>query len=202
MSKRKLIIAVFGLFMTVITALYATPRKPAVSKEQFLGLPVVNGVVGQNAEIAFVSRVVDGDTIDVQPVDAVTGVFGKQETVRYIGMDTPETVSPSKPVECYGHEASARNKELVEGKYVALIKDKGDKDKYGRLLRFVYLVNEASGTISTGTFINLELVNEGMARVLSVPPNTALAPQFMAAAVAAQSAKLGFWGNCSSSPFK
>jgi micrococcal nuclease len=77
-----------------------------------------------------VTRVVDGDTIKVE-------IDGVQYDVRYIGIDTPETVHPSQPVGCFGPEASARNKELVDGKRVGLEKDVSEMDRYGRLLRYV-----------------------------------------------------------------
>ena len=76
-----------------------------------------------------VIRVVDGDTIEIE---------GGQK-VRYIGIDTPETVDPSRPVGCYGKEASDKNKELVEGKIVRLEKDISETDRYGRLLRYIYV---------------------------------------------------------------
>ena len=79
---------------------------------------------------ATVVRVIDGDTIEVE-------IDGTSYRVRYIGIDTPETVHPQKPVECFGKEASEKNRELVEGKRVRLEKDVSDTDKYGRLLRYV-----------------------------------------------------------------
>ena len=159
----------------------------------------------QGGEVAFVTRVIDGDTIEAQVFDPATGEPAKAtERVRYIGMDTPETVDPQKPVECYGHEASVRDKALVEGEYVLLVKDATDRDKYGRLLRFVYLLRTSSAAILSvaTTSIDLELVAEGYARVLTIPPNTAHEADFKAAAAAAKAAKLGFWGACPSYPFE
>jgi micrococcal nuclease len=150
----------------------------------------------ENAEIVFVPRIIDGDTIQVETVNPTTGVPGKIQTVRYVGMDTPETVDPKKPVECYGHEASARDKALVEGKYVAITKDVSEHDKYGRLLRFVYLLD------ATNTMVNLELVKEGYARVLTIPPDVEYEDEFNAAASSAQAMKLGFWGACPTYPFE
>jgi micrococcal nuclease len=127
-----------------------------------------------------VADVVDGDTIDV--------LIGEVKTrVRYIGMDTPETVDPDKPVECYGKEASERNKELVAGKTVALVSDAEDKDKYGRLLRYVY---------ADGTFVNLELVKEGFATAEPIPPDTAHAKEFADAAALARTDGIGLWSAC------
>ena len=205
-----LVVIVSWLIVPMFTASEISQRKfPTKAADLLPTLPVPREKVKDSsgasmsvAEIVFVPRVIDGDTIVVEPVDPATGVPGKQETVRYIGMDTPETVSPTKPVECYGHEASARNKELVDGKYVVIVKDESDKDKYGRLLRFVYLLNDNSNTVSLGTFVDLELVKEGFARVLTIPPNTEFEAEFNAAAAAAASAKLGFWGACPTYPFQ
>src|SRR3990172_11152403 len=79
-----------------------------------------------------VLRVIDGDTIEVS-------LNGRSYTVRYIGIDTPETVDPNRPVQPFGPEASLKNKELVSGKTVRLEKDVSETDRYGRLLRFVYV---------------------------------------------------------------
>jgi len=87
-----------------------------------------------------VTRVIDGDTIDVR--------FGGGKTarVRIVGIDTPETVDPRKPVQCFGKEASQHMRELVEGKDVVLqSKPDEDKDKYGRLLRYVQLEGDDVG---------------------------------------------------------
>lgn len=158
-------------------------------------------------QLAFVSRVIDGDTILVETFDPKTGMPAKQERVRYVGMDTPETVKPNFPVECYGHEASARDKQLVEGKYVWMEKDVSDRDKYGRLLRFVYPVEISSASSGAAfslasTSIDLELVQEGYARVLTIPPDVAHEAEFLAAASSAQAAGLGFWGACPAYPFQ
>jgi len=92
------------------------------------------------------TRVVDGDTI-------VVDIEGKQEKVRLIGVDTPETVHPSKPVEYFGKEASEFTKHMVEGKKVRLEYDWQKRDKYGRLLAYVYLEDE--------TFLNAEIIKQG-----------------------------------------
>ena len=130
---------------------------------------------------AVVERVVDGDTIEL-----TTG-----DRVRYIGMDTPETVDPRKPVQCFGHEAAEKNRELVEGKEVTLLPDVEDRDKYGRFLRYVYLGD---------TFINLELVQQGYAYAYPYPPSVAHEAEFRAAEAAARKAKLGLWQACPPRP--
>ncbi len=124
-----------------------------------------------------VSRVVDGDTMEIE-----TG-----EKVRYIGVNTPESVKVGSPVECFGKEASAKNKELVEGKMVRLEKDVSDTDRYGRLLRFVY--------IEDGTFVNDTLVREGYARISTFPPDVAKAEQFKLAEREARDQKRGLWAD-------
>lgn len=88
-------------------------------------------------------RVVDGDTI----------IIDNNEKVRLIGVDTPETVHPNKPVEFFGKEASAFTKRMVEGKKVRLEYDWEKKDKYGRTLAYVYL--------DDGTFLNAEIIKQG-----------------------------------------
>lgn len=124
-----------------------------------------------------VMRVIDGDTIQI--------VGG--ERVRYIGMDTPETVDPELPVECYGPEATAENKKLVEGQTVRLEKDITNRDKYGRLLRYVYVGD---------TFINLELVKTGYAKIANYPPDSKYQNEISQAQETAKSNGLGLWTAC------
>lgn len=124
-----------------------------------------------------VSRVIDGDTIQLENGDKV----------RYIGIDTPETVDPSKAIQCFGKEASNKNKELVEGKEVRLVKDVSDKDRYGRLLRYVYVGD---------LFINLELVKQGYAYSYTYPPDVKFQNIFVEAQKTARENKLGLWSAC------
>ncbi len=131
---------------------------------------------------ASVVRVVDGDTVAVQ-------VGGREETVRLIGVDTPETVDPRSPVECFGEEASDRTKALLpEGTAVRLVADAEPRDRYDRLLAYVYR--------DDGTFVNLALVEEGFASVLTYPPNVAHEADFTAAAARARDEGRGLWGAC------
>jgi micrococcal nuclease len=135
-----------------------------------------------DCEPAVVKRVVDGDTI----------VLEDERRVRYLGIDTPETVDPRRPVGCYGQEASVRNKELVEGQTVCLEKDVSDTDKYDRLLRYVYL---------DSVMINELLVREGFAQVATYPPDVKYQAQLQAAAETARIQGLGLWGEaCTSLP--
>lgn len=128
-------------------------------------------------EEAKVERVIDGDTIELTD----------KRRVRYIGMDTPETVDPRKPVECFGKEASAENNRLVEGKTVELEKDVSEKDQYGRILRYVYV---------DGLFVNDYLVRQGFARVSTFPPDVAHESQFVAAEKEARENNRGLWSGC------
>jgi endonuclease YncB( thermonuclease family) len=128
-------------------------------------------------EMVLVTRVVDGDTIEI----------ADDAKVRYIGMNAPESVRPDSAIECFGKEAAARNKELVEGKQLRLTKDVSERDRYGRLLRFAYL--------SDGTLVNELLVREGYARVSSFPPDVSKQAVFRAAEKDARAAKRGLWAD-------
>src|SRR5436190_4776784 len=136
---------------------------------------------------ARVVRVVDGDTI-------VADVDGHDEYVRYIGVDTPETVKPDTPVQCYGPQASAENHRLVEGREVRLVFDRERRDVYGRLLAYVY--TRARGGAGKSGFVNATLVRDGYARTLTIPPNTAHVSQLGRLQARAGRAGRGLWGIC------
>ena len=134
----------------------------------------------EQGKIVRVKRVIDGDTIEL-----LTG-----DKVRYIGVNAPESVDPRTAVECFGKEAAAFNKDLVEGKTVYLEKDISDHDKYGRLLRFVYLED--------GTLVNEALIREGYASVMTYPPDVSKKDVFRAAEQQARDEERGLWNekNC------
>jgi micrococcal nuclease len=127
--------------------------------------------------LANVVRVIDGDTINVE-------VAGQPFTLRYIGVDTPETKHPTKGVEPYGPEASERNRQLVEGKTVLLEKDVSETDRFGRLLRYVY-VDDA--------MVNEVLVREGYARASIFPPDIRYVTRFKTLEREAIVAGRGLW---------
>jgi micrococcal nuclease len=131
---------------------------------------------------AVVQRVVDGDTV-------VVSLDGRTERVRYIGMDTPEDVKPGTPVQCYSRAAAAENLRLVEGQKVRLVQDAEARDRYGRLLAYVYRASD-------GLFVNEELVRRGYARPLTIPPNTAHAVEIARLAGSARRAGRGLWSHC------
>jgi micrococcal nuclease len=137
---------------------------------------------------ATVVRVVDGDTIRAR-LDG-----GGEEPVRLIGIDTPETKDPRKPVQCYGREAAARTAALLpRGTRVRLERDVEARDRYGRLLAYVFRASD-------GLFVNLALAREGYAQVLTIPPNVAHAEEFVAAVREAREAGRGLWSACSRGP--
>ncbi|HSF03744.1 MAG TPA: thermonuclease family protein [Solirubrobacterales bacterium] len=140
-----------------------------------------------NAASARVLRVIDGDTIEVS-------VDGSEEDVRYIGVDTPETVKPGAPVECYGPQASAANHRLVEGRTVRLVFDRERRDAYGRLLAYVYA--RAREEAGKPLFVNAALVRGGYARTLEIAPNTAHAPELRRLEARSGRAGRGLWGAC------
>jgi micrococcal nuclease len=131
---------------------------------------------------ARVERVVDGDTIVVR-------VDGRIERVRYIGMDTPESVKPDTPVQCFAEAAAAENRRLVGRRRVRLVPGAEARDRYGRLLAYVYREPD-------GLFINAELVRRGYARLLTIPPNVAHAAELRRLARRARRAGRGLWSRC------
>jgi micrococcal nuclease len=130
-----------------------------------------------------VTHVVDGDTVDLN-------VAGETERARLLGIDTPETVKPNAPVDCFGPEASARTKALLPvGTPVVVQRDREARDRYGRLL--VYLWRRRDHV-----FVNGSLVSDGFARTLSIAPNTSHEADLAARADAARTAGAGLWASC------
>jgi micrococcal nuclease len=110
--------------------------------------------------------------------------------VLLIGVDTPESVAPDRPVQCYGVEASAFLASVVpEGTEVRLERDAVARDRYGRLLAYVYRVDD-------DLLVNLELVSKGYADAVTYGDNEALHPTFAAAEAEARAAGRGLWGVC------
>jgi micrococcal nuclease len=130
---------------------------------------------------ATVVHVVDGDTI----VAAFAG--GHTETVRILGVDTPETVDPRKPVQCFGTEASAYSKAHLTGRSVRLEFDVERRDRYGRLLAYVLV---------DGKRYEDDLLRRGLARLLVIAPNGAHARTLLALELGARRARRGLWGAC------
>jgi len=129
-----------------------------------------------------VVKVVDGDTIHVM-------IGGRREKVRYIGIDTPETKHPTKGQQCYGTAAAAFNERLVGGERVRLERDVEERDRYGRLLAYVYRERD-------GLFVNAELARRGYAQPLTIPPDVRHSERFVALARDARLRGHGLWAAC------
>lgn len=140
---------------------------------------------GESSSTRFDAQVVsvsDGDTIRVEFPN------GKEETIRLLGVDTPETHHPTKPVGCYGPEAENFTRQSLDGKKIELEYDVDKIDKYGRTLAFVYL---------NGDRFNDMLVKDGFARVLTIAPNAKYSRELTQLQIKAQQNNLGLWGFCS-----
>jgi len=138
--------------------------------------------LNQTNKKILVSRVIDGDTIELN-----TG-----EKLRYIGIDTPE-INFGKNPECYAIKAKEFNQKLVDKKEVKIEKDISDKDKYGRLLRYVYFNNEST---SSAIFINEYLVRQGYAIVSTYPPDVKYIEDLLLAQKDARENNRGLWKDC------
>lgn len=141
--------------------------------------PVPGGTLPLGVEMT-VRRVVDGDTL----------LLAGGERVRLIGVDTPETKDPRRPVQCFGQEASSFTASLLPpGSRIHLVGDVEQRDTYDRLLAYAYRLPD-------GLFVNAELVRQGYAQVLTIPPNVAHADQLVELARQAREAGRGLWGAC------
>lgn len=163
------------------TATFAATVSPTAEPQA----PALGEAPIGKTEAATVVRVVDGDTI---VIDRGRG----DERVRYIGVDTPETVAPGSPVEWMGPEASAANKGLVEGREVVLEFDVSETDRFGRLLRYVWIRDDSRP--SGWLFVNLELLARGFAQVVTYPPDVRYVDLYLAAQADARDRELGLWG--------
>jgi micrococcal nuclease len=148
---------------------------------------------GPGAADAVVTRVVDGDTVEAR-------IEGSVEDVRLIGVDTPETVKPGEPVQCFGAQASHFTKQRLEGERVRLVFGAERRDVYGRLLAYLYLPRPTFGLPqqpqSRMRLFNAALVRRGLARTLTIPPNDRYAPRLRRLELAAARAGRGLWGAC------
>jgi micrococcal nuclease len=142
------------------------------------GDPAAGGTAAATLE-----RVIDGDTIVAQ-------VDGREERIRYIGIDTPETVKPNTSVQCFGPQAHDLNARLLgaAGAPLTLRFDRELRDRYGRLLAYVFRAD--------GLFVNARLIEAGAARTLAIAPNTARAAQLSELQHDARAAGRGLWGSC------
>lgn len=131
-----------------------------------------------------VSDVVDGDTI------VVRFPSGTEEIIRLLGIDTPETVDPNRPIQCYGAEASAHvSTVLAPGTAIRVERDVEARDHFGRLLAYVFRSDD-------DLFVNLDLARRGFADLSIYPPNNAYAAELGAATTSARTGAIGLWGEC------
>ena len=166
---------ILSLVIAIVTLLIAfwSSQKPELAHVEPQG-DLLEATSSSRVAYALVTEIVDGDTIKLD-----TG-----QTVRYIGIDTPETKHPSKPVQCFGKEAALKNSDLVLGRKVKLVKDVSETDRYGRLLRYVYFGD---------VFINETLIRQGYAFSTAFPPDIAQQDIFNSAQEQAKEENLGLW---------
>ncbi|MCX6393927.1 MAG: thermonuclease family protein [Solirubrobacterales bacterium] len=157
------------LLLAALTAL-------AIASLSCGGSAIPNGPF--NAEVV---RVVDGDTI-------IVDYEGSTERVRYIGVDTPESVKPNTPVQCYAKAASHLNESLVGGQRVTLTPGTEPRDRYGRLLAYV--------KTERGLDVNAALLSAGAAKTMSISPNTEKATEYADLEAKARNKQAGLWGLC------
>ncbi|MBU0708808.1 thermonuclease family protein [Patescibacteria group bacterium] len=155
---------------------------PAPATPQMSPTPIPTEIKTDNKQTFRVVKVVDGDTIAVD-------INGVTESIRLIGIDTPETVDPRKPVQCFGVEASNKAKSVLDGKVVTLESDstQGDRDKYGRLLRYVFLED--------GTHFNKLMIIEGYAFEYTYQLPYKYQNEFKQAEIEARETKRGLWAD-------
>jgi micrococcal nuclease len=171
-AARRIVVAALVAALGACTSTASPSEPPAGSGPSTSNGPArVDGVV---------TRVVDGDTAHIE-------VDGRDLDVRFIGIDTPETVAPGQPIECYGPQASAYTHRRLEGEHAALEYDVEREDRYGRTLAYVWLGDE---------LFNETLVREGYAVVTTFPPDVAYVDRFVAAQRDARENDRGLWGAC------
>ena len=147
---------------------------------QFFAADIPQSELNESSSVvATVVSVTDGDTIKVD-------INGTRETVRYIGIDTPEPYRDGEPA-CYSKQATEKNRDLVAGREVRLESDAENRDRFDRLLRYVYVDD---------LFVNDELVRGGYATTLTIKPNTANRDLFSDSESAARASKNGLWSEC------
>ncbi len=165
------------------------PSTTVVDREPLATIsgPVRRGPLEANA---VVRQAVDGDTIDVVLLRNDGTSSANTERIRLIGIDTPETKRPDTPLECFAKKASAATAALLpQATPVHLERDVEERDRYGRLLAYVFRASD-------GLFVNHELVRTGFAASYPYPPNVTYADDFRDAADAARAAGVGLWGTC------
>ena len=166
-----------------MTKVHKGPLRKLVGVGLSLLMSCSSGVTTENEVLITILKVVDGDTVDIS-------IDGQTERVRLIGVNTPETKHPTKPIECFGPEASAYMTQLLpKGTILRIERDIEARDRYGRMLLYLY-------RDSDNLFINLDLVTRGYGTPMSIEPNTFHRTDFVRAAALAEVANVGLWKAC------
>ena len=170
--KRKILYLALGALATYLASQGLLPQEEKIKQNENPPKPGYYRVL----------KVIDGDTLAIE-------MSGKSETLRLIGINTPETVDPRKPVECFGKEASDKAKKLLTGQDIKVEKDptQDERDKYNRLLVYVYKED--------GLFFNKYMVEEGYAYEYTYNLPYEYQTEFKAAQVVAEQKKIGLWAD-------
>lgn len=185
LTKRK-IIYILAIVFAVLQLFLNRNQLPKIS---LLPTITITPTIINYSEPVKVIRVVDGDTIEIEG----------NIKVRYIGINTPEfirdTTGKKTGEDCFAQESYLENKKLVEGKTVRLEKDISETDKYGRLLRYVY-INDPSTSSGQVIFVNDYLIKNGFAKIMTIKPDIKFSQQFKIEEKEAKQNNLGIWKNC------
>lgn len=183
-----ILLAGIGVFAGIALLLIPSVHYSAVRiiDDHFVPQPIITDLLGEDLEEGIVNRVIDGDTI----------VLEDGRTIRYLYVDTPETVKPNTPEQCYGKEATEFNKKLVNERKVVLKRDKEDTDRYGRHLRIVFLEGVDYSNIQQS--VNAQIVLRGYGKAKAYSPNTTFKQEFEKYEKQAQRDVVGLWNACNS----
>jgi len=168
------------IFFVVLVSVFVFLNNSNLKQNKVIQSPQAKNQTSSAKETVQVLRVIDGDTIEVS-------LKNKKETIRLIGIDAPETVDPRKPVQCFGKEASDKASVLLTGKTIILEPDstQGERDKYGRLLRYVFL---------DGLNFNKLMISKGFAHEYTYQNNPyKYMEEFKNAEKKAREGKIGLW---------
>jgi len=171
------------VFFVILVGVFVLLNNSSLKQNKIAQPSSTDNKVSATKETAKVLRVIDGDTVEA-------GLNNRKETIRLIGIDAPETVDPREKVECFGKEASEKAREVLDGKNVVLESDptQGERDKYGRLLRYVFVGGEN---------FNKLMIREGYAREYTYQSNPyKYQLEFIQAAKEARDNSRGLWQKC------
>jgi len=176
----------FWFIVGIIIVFIIQYISPSVQKDlsRLVQISPTSSIVKEQTRTTVI-RIVDGDTIEL----------ADKTILRYIGIDTPELHHPTKSIQCFGNEAMLKNKELVEGKDIIMEQDVSNTDRYKRLLRYVWLAQDATSS-AKGLFVNDYLIREGYAYAATFPPDVMYQDVFKESQQYARENKIGLWNVC------